>query len=52
MTVVRMDPERVRQGHDPQLERAVTEALALLAKHPPQTFPVPAYPDKHAVLPR
>ena len=49
---VRQDPELVRQGHDPQLERAVAEALALLAKHPPQKFPVPAYPDKHPVLPQ
>ncbi len=48
---VRQDPELVRQGHDPQLERAVAEALALLAKNPPPKFAVPAYPDKHQVLP-
>ena len=49
---VRQDPELVRQGHDPQLERAVAEALALLAKNPAPTYAVPAYPDKHPVLPQ
>ncbi len=31
---VEQDPAAVRQGHDPQLERAVRAALALLAKNP------------------
>ena len=48
---VRQDPELVRQGHDPQLERAVAEAMAMLAKNPPRTFQVPAAPDKKPVLP-
>ena len=45
------DPEQMRQGHDPQLERAVDAAMALLRKHPPPTFVQPAAPDKHPVLP-
>ncbi len=44
---VDQDPELVRQGHDPQLERAVTVALDLLKKQPPSTYPRPAYPDYH-----
>lgn len=48
---VGQDPELVRQGHDPQLERAVAEAMAMLAKNPPQVFRVPASPDKPPVLP-
>lgn len=48
---VEQDPALVRQGHDPQLERAVAYLMDALQKHPPQTFPVPAYPDFHPVLP-
>jgi tricorn protease len=44
---VEQDPKLVREGHDPQLERAVTEALSLLEKNPPPTFKRPAYPDYH-----
>ncbi|MFL6228373.1 MAG: S41 family peptidase, partial [Pyrinomonadaceae bacterium] len=39
------DPRLVRQGHDPQLEKAVAVALDLLAKNPPQQFKRPAYPN-------
>jgi tricorn protease len=39
------DPRLVRQGHDPQLEKAVEVALDLLAKNPPQQFKRPAYPN-------
>ncbi len=46
------DPELIRRGHDPQLERAVQEGLAQLAKNPPQTFLAPPAPDKHQVLPQ
>ena len=46
------DPQTLRQGHDPQLERAVEEALTLLEQHPPQRFERPPYPDKHQVLPQ
>jgi tricorn protease len=45
------DPKLVREGHDPQLEAGVREALALLKAHPIPTFPKPAYPDFHPKLP-
>lgn len=48
---VEMDPKLVREGHDPQLERAVKEALALLEKNPPKQYPKPAYPDYKPRLP-
>jgi tricorn protease len=44
---VEFDPKLVRQGHDPQLEKAVEVALELLAKNPPQQFKKPAYPNYH-----
>jgi len=48
---VEMDPKLVRQGHDPQLERAVEVELELLKKNPPATYPAPPYPDYHPKLP-
>jgi len=45
------DPALVRQGHDPQLERAVAEALKMLNENPLPRFVPPAAPDKHQVLP-
>jgi tricorn protease len=48
---VDMDPKLVREGHDPQLEKAVEVALDLLKKSPPQTYQRPAYPDYHPRLP-
>ncbi|HEY1792565.1 MAG TPA: PDZ domain-containing protein [Opitutaceae bacterium] len=48
---VEMDPKLVRQGHDPQLERAVSVALDELAKNPPRRFERPAYPNYHQRLP-
>lgn len=48
---VPQDPALIREGHDPQLEAAVAEALALLQQHPPEQFAAPAAPDKHQVLP-
>ena len=45
---VEFDPKLVRQGHDPQLEKAVEVALDLLAKNPPPQFRKPAYPNYHA----
>jgi tricorn protease len=48
---VEMDPKLVRQGHDPQLERAVAVALEQLAKNPPVKFPRPPYPNYHQKLP-
>ncbi len=49
---VEQDPKLVREGHDPQLERAVQEVLALLAKNPPPTFQRPAYPVYTHPLPQ
>jgi tricorn protease len=40
---VEHDPEAVRNGHDPQLERAVQEILAELAKNPPKTLKRPTF---------
>jgi tricorn protease len=48
---VDMDPRLVREGHDPQLERAVEVALELLKKNPPATFTKPAYPNYHQQFP-
>jgi tricorn protease len=48
---VDMDPKLVREGHDPQLEKAVEVELDLLKKNPPKTYPKPAYPDYHPSLP-
>jgi tricorn protease len=45
---VEYDPRLVRQGHDPQLEKAVQVALELLAKNPPPQFKKPPYPNYHA----
>jgi tricorn protease len=45
------DPKLVREGHDPQLEAAVTKALEMLRDHPLPTFRRPPYPDHHPVLP-
>ncbi|HZT57734.1 MAG TPA: PDZ domain-containing protein [Pyrinomonadaceae bacterium] len=44
---VEYDPKLVRQGHDPQLEKAVEVALDLLARNPPQQFKKPVYPNYH-----
>jgi tricorn protease len=35
----------VRQGHDPQLEKAVAVALEALKKNPPPTLRRPAFPN-------
>jgi len=45
------DPKLVRDGHDPQLEAGVREALRLLREHPIPTYPKPAYPEFHPTLP-
>ncbi len=41
---VDLTPAEVIAGHDPQLERAVAEALKLLAAHPPKKVTRPADP--------
>jgi tricorn protease len=49
---VEQDPALVRQGHDPQLERAVELALAALARGPPPKLTKPAYPNYGPRLPK
>jgi len=41
---VELDPKLVREGHDPQLEKAVEVVLDALKKNPPPTYPKPAFP--------
>jgi tricorn protease len=41
---VEQDPELVRQGKDPQLEKAIEVVMAALAKNPVPTPKRPAYP--------
>jgi len=42
-----LDPAAVRQGHDPQLEKAVEVVLQLLKEHPLPQYSRPAYPNYH-----
>ncbi|HZU52637.1 MAG TPA: PDZ domain-containing protein [Holophagaceae bacterium] len=49
---VEQDPALTRKGQDPQLERAVQEALDLLAKNPQPVLKKPPYPDYKQVLPK
>jgi len=44
---VDMDPAAVRQGHDPQLEKAVQVVMEELAKNPPPIVKKPTYPNYH-----
>ncbi len=48
---VEMDPKAVREGHDPQLEKAVEVVMEMLRKSPMPTPKRPAYPDYHQRLP-
>ena len=48
---VELDPKLVREGRDPQLEKAVEIALDLLKKNPAPANPVPAFPNYHPRLP-
>jgi tricorn protease len=48
---VEQDPALVRQGRDPQLERAVEVALQMLERRPGRVYPRPLYPDRKPVLP-
>jgi tricorn protease len=43
------DPEAVRQGHDPQLEKAIQQILAELEKNPPKKLVRPQ-PSKYQTL--
>ncbi len=49
---VEQDPELMRQGHDPQLEKAVQLAMDALAKTPPTKLVRPAYPEYGQRLPK
>jgi len=44
---VEFDPRAVREGHDPQLEKAVEVVLSDLEKNPIPTHHKPAYPNYH-----
>jgi tricorn protease len=44
---VEQDPKAVAEGHDPQLEKAVTVALEQLKQNPPPEPHRPAYPNYH-----
>lgn len=48
---VEQDPKLVRQGRDPQLEKAVSIALEQLKTNPPPVYPAIQYPDFKPVLP-
>jgi tricorn protease len=41
------DPAAVRQGHDPQLEKAVDVILQLMKEHPTPEYKRPPYPNYH-----
>jgi tricorn protease len=45
---VDLDPAAVRQGHDPQLEKAVEVVMRLLAEHPQPEYKRPTYPNYHS----
>lgn len=49
---VEEDPKLVREGHDPQLERAVAVVLEQLKSSPPKTYPRPPYPVFRHPLPK
>jgi tricorn protease len=44
---VELDPKLVREGHDPQLEKAVDVVMQALKEHPLPKYKVPAYPNYH-----
>jgi tricorn protease len=44
---VPLDPAAVRQGHDPQLERAIQVVMEELQKNPPAQPKRPPYPNYH-----
>ncbi len=49
--LVEQNPKSVREGHDPQLEKAVEMILRELKMHPPKKYNRPPYPDYHPRLP-
>jgi tricorn protease len=44
---VEQDPKAVSEGHDPQLEKAVSLAMEDLAQHPVTEPKRPEYPNYH-----
>jgi tricorn protease len=48
---VELDPKAVRQGHDPQLEKAVQVVMAELEKNPLPSPKHPPYPNYHTKAP-
>jgi tricorn protease len=47
---VEMDPKLVREGHDPQLEKAVGVVMEQLKKNPLPEYKKPSYPDHHPAV--
>jgi len=47
---VELEPQLVRQGHDPQLEKAVEVVLQSLKEHPLPVYKQPPYPIYHPVF--
>ncbi len=45
---VELDPKAVREGHDPQLERAVQVIMDELRKNPLPELKRPPFPNYHA----
>ncbi|MGH8371632.1 MAG: S41 family peptidase [Gammaproteobacteria bacterium] len=45
------DPKLIREGHDPQLEKAVQVLMQDLKQHPAPTYVQPPYPDYKPHLP-
>ncbi len=46
---VEQDPKAVSEGHDPQLEKAVSLAMEELKAHPPGKPQQPPYPNYHNI---
>jgi tricorn protease len=44
---VELDPKTVRQGRDPQLEKAVEHLMAELKKNPPKEYKRPPFPNHY-----
>jgi tricorn protease len=49
---VELDPKLLRQGRDPQLDKAVAVAMDDLKSHPMQRYAKPPYPNYHPYLPK
>jgi tricorn protease len=46
---VEQDPQAMREGHDPQLEKAVELVLAELEKNPPKSLKRPPFPNYYKI---